>query len=77
VPHCWKTGIGIAASAHMAAAIPHCPFIEFLPAELCDSALRRELVEDELKLEEGTLPLPVKPGLGIELNKDALKRFAA
>jgi L-alanine-DL-glutamate epimerase-like enolase superfamily enzyme len=76
VPHCWKTGIGIAASAHMAAAIPHCPFIEFLPAELCDSPLRRELVEDELKLEGGTLPLPAKPGLGIELNLDALKRFS-
>ena len=33
VPHCWKTGIGIAASAHLAAVTPHCPYIEFLPAE--------------------------------------------
>ena len=32
VPHCWKTGIGIAASAHLAAVTPHCPYIEFLPA---------------------------------------------
>jgi L-alanine-DL-glutamate epimerase-like enolase superfamily enzyme len=77
VPHCWKTGIGIAASAHLAAAIPHCPFIEFLPAELCDSPLRRELVTDELAFENGRLSLPTKPGLGIELNLDALKKFAA
>lgn len=77
VPHCWKTGIGIAASAHMAAALPHCPFIEFLPAELCDSALRRELVVDELRFENGTLALPTKPGLGIELNPDALVKFRA
>jgi len=77
VPHCWKTGIGIAATAHLAAVTPHCPFIEFLPAELCDSDLRRELVSDELKLKDGRLALPQRPGLGFELNTDALRRFAA
>jgi L-alanine-DL-glutamate epimerase-like enolase superfamily enzyme len=77
VPHCWKTGIGIAASAHLAAAVPHCPFIEFLPAELCDSPLRRELTSDELHIVDGKLALPEKPGLGIEVNPDALRRFAA
>src|SRR5262249_19234129 len=64
VPHGWKPGIGIAASAPLAAAIPHCPFIEFLPAEMCDSPLRRELVRDELALNEGRLALPTRPGLG-------------
>jgi L-alanine-DL-glutamate epimerase-like enolase superfamily enzyme len=75
VPHCWKTGIGIAASAHLAAVTPHCPFIEFMPAELCDSLLRKELVLDGLRLREGVLPLPDQPGLGIELNWDAMRRF--
>jgi L-alanine-DL-glutamate epimerase-like enolase superfamily enzyme len=75
VPHCWKTGIGIAASAHLAAAVGHCPFLEFLPAELCESPLRRELVAEELTLVDGTIPLPVRPGLGIELNPDALRRY--
>ena len=75
VPHCWKTGIGIAASAHLAAVTPHCPHIEFLPANLCDSDLRKELVADELRIENGVIPLPEKPGLGIELNLDALQRF--
>ena len=76
VPHCWKTGIGIAASAHLAAAIPHCPFIEFLPAQLCDSALRVELVADPLQMHDGLLQLPTKPGLGIELNFDALEKYS-
>ena len=76
VPHCWKTGIGIAASAHLAAAVPHCPFIEFLPAELCDSALRIELVPDSLVMLQGRLLLPDKPGLGIELNFDALEKYS-
>ena len=75
VPHCWKTGIGIAASAHLSAATEHCPYIEFLPAQLAESALRRELVRDELQMIDGVIPLPQGPGLGIELNQDALKKF--
>jgi L-alanine-DL-glutamate epimerase-like enolase superfamily enzyme len=77
VPHCWKTGIGIAASAHLAAVTPHCPYIEFLPANLCDSLLRKELVEDELEIVDGAIPLPRKPGLGVEVNRRALEKFAA
>jgi L-alanine-DL-glutamate epimerase-like enolase superfamily enzyme len=75
VPHCWKTGIGIAASAHLAAITPHCPYIEFLPANLCDSLLRKELVADELTIVNGRIPLPSKPGLGIEVDMKALRRF--
>jgi L-alanine-DL-glutamate epimerase-like enolase superfamily enzyme len=75
VPHCWKTGIGIAASAHLAAITPHCPYIEFLPANLCDSLLRKELITDELKIVNGQIALPRKPGLGIEVNQEALRKF--
>ncbi|MBV9850433.1 MAG: mandelate racemase/muconate lactonizing enzyme family protein [Armatimonadetes bacterium] len=76
VPHCWKTGIGIAVSAHLATATPNCPFIEYLPAELCDSPLRRELATDGLTLRDGRLCLPDRPGLGVELNPAALEKFA-
>ena len=76
VPHCWKTGIGISASVHMAATAPNCPYVEYLPAELCQSALRKELVSEELRMKRGVIPLPEKPGLGIELSRDALERFA-
>lgn len=75
VPHCWKTGIGIAASVHMAAVTPHCPFVEYLPPPLCDSLLRQDLVIEELQLVKGVLPLPTEPGLGIEIDQSALRRF--
>lgn len=75
VPHLWKTGISIAASAHLAFANPHIAFIEFLPSELCESALRKELVADELRMADGVIPLPTRPGLGVELNREALERF--
>ena len=75
VPHCWKTGIGIAASAHLCAAASNAPFLEFLPAQLSESKLRQELVEDEIALINGRIPLPNRPGLGIELNEEALQRY--
>lgn len=75
VPHCWKTGIGIAASAHFAATVPACPYIEFLPAPLSESVLRQELTRDEIELRGGVIPLPRKPGLGFELDRAALQRY--
>ncbi|MGO9960704.1 MAG: mandelate racemase/muconate lactonizing enzyme family protein [Solirubrobacteraceae bacterium] len=77
VPHAWKTGISVAAAAHLAAVTPHMPFFEFLPAELCESALRQELADTGLRFLNGTLALPDRPGLGVELNRDALAQFAA
>jgi L-alanine-DL-glutamate epimerase-like enolase superfamily enzyme len=75
VPHCWKSAIGIAASAHLAAIAPTCTYIEFLPLPLSDSRLRRELVPDELPVVDGVIPLPTKPGLGITVSDTALKAF--
>ncbi len=76
VPHAWKTGISIAAAVHLAAATPHCPYIEFLPADMSASSLRRELVVDELMLCDGSIALPQKPGLGVELNRAALEKYS-
>jgi len=75
IPHCWKSGIGIAASAHIAAASTNVPFIEFLPSELSESPIRRELVKDEYKLEQGIIQPPSNPGLGIELNEIAVEKY--
>ncbi len=76
VPHAWKTGISVAVAAHLAMATPNMPFFEFLPPELCASRLRMELTDDELVLDGGELPIPTRPGLGVELNLDAVEEFA-
>lgn len=75
VPHCWKSAIGIAASVHLAAISPTCAFVEYLPAALADSRLRKDLVLDEFTLVDGRLPLPDRPGLGVTLNEAALAEF--
>jgi L-alanine-DL-glutamate epimerase-like enolase superfamily enzyme len=77
VPHCWKTGISISATAHLAFVTNHCAFIEYLPPQLCHERLRRELACEELELRsDGTIPLPSRPGLGVELDWDIVRRYA-
>jgi L-alanine-DL-glutamate epimerase-like enolase superfamily enzyme len=75
VPHCWKTGISISATAHLAFNTPHCAYVEYLPPQLCHERLRRELATEDLKLENGTIPLPKKPGLGVEIDWDAVRAY--
>jgi L-rhamnonate dehydratase len=76
VPHCWKTGIGIAATAHVAVASPNCRFIEFQPPQVAYSPIRRDLVEEELTIQDGKIALPRRPGLGIKLNDKLVGEFA-
>ena len=76
VPHLWKTGISIAAAAHLAAATAHCDYIEYLPAELSASPLRKDLTSDELRMVDGVIALPTRPGLGVEIDRDALEAYA-
>lgn len=76
VPHLWKTGISIAAAVHLALAEPEISFIEFLPQDLSESDLRRDLTLSELPVLNGEVTAPDKPGLGIELNPEALERYS-
>jgi L-alanine-DL-glutamate epimerase-like enolase superfamily enzyme len=75
VPHCWKTGVSVTATAHLAFNTPHCRFIEYLPPKLCTETLRRELAVDGFEFVDGLIRKPTKPGLGAELNEEALRRY--
>jgi L-alanine-DL-glutamate epimerase-like enolase superfamily enzyme len=74
VPHGWNTAIGLAADIHLSCAMPVAKYVEFLtPSPYMDDLIRVPFKPDA----EGYLTLPEGPGLGIEVNQDALKRFAA
>ncbi len=75
VPHCWKTGISLSATAHLAFVTPGIRFIEYLPPQLCIEKLRRELAIEDLVFENGVILPPTKPGLGVEINWDAVKAY--
>ncbi len=74
VPHGWNTAVGLAADIQLACAMPVARYVEFLtPSPYVDDLIATPFRPDA----DGFLTLPDKPGLGIELNRDALKRFAA
>ena len=75
VPHCWKTGISLSATAHLAFVTPGIRFIEYLPPQLCIEKLRRELAVEDLVFENGEILPPTKPGLGVDINWDAVKAY--
>jgi L-alanine-DL-glutamate epimerase-like enolase superfamily enzyme len=63
-PGNWSTQILGAASIHLAAYSPITPFIEFAPAEVFDSPLRRELQEAGFPVKNGEIEFPSAPGVG-------------
>lgn len=72
VPHGWNTAVGLAADIQLACAMPVAKYVEFLtPSPYVDDLITTPFRPDA----DGFLTLPDKPGLGIELNRDALKRF--
>ena len=73
VSHGWNTAIGLAADLHLAAAMPVARYVEYItPAPYID-----ELVTQPFTLDaEGMLSIPTGPGLGIEIDLDALARMS-
>jgi L-alanine-DL-glutamate epimerase-like enolase superfamily enzyme len=72
VPHGWNTAIGLAADLHLTAAVPVAKYVEYLtPTPYIDELILNPLKPDA----EGYLHVPTAPGLGIELNPEALKRY--
>ena len=66
-PGNWSTQILGSASVHLAAYSPVTPFIEFAPAEVFESPLRRELQEAGFPVKNGVIEFPDRPGIGYEM----------
>ena len=72
VPHGWNTAIGLAADLALVASIPVARYVEYLTP----SPYIEEIITEPFKVDaEGYLPIPDRPGLGIELNREALKKY--
>ena len=71
--HTWGDGVALAASVHLSAALKDCIVMEL---DYTYNPLREELLNEPFKVQKGLLTPPDKPGLGIELNAQALERFA-
>lgn len=72
IPHSWTTAIAQAANAHLVAAIPNRLILE---TQRINNPLMTELVDQPIPVDRGFVDVPDRPGLGIELDEAALRRF--
>lgn len=73
-PHTWGSGVGLVANAHLVAGTGGTPFLEYPldPPEWSED--RRDFILTQPIKADGILALSDVPGLGIDLDDDALDR---
>ncbi|HEU0157210.1 MAG TPA: mandelate racemase/muconate lactonizing enzyme family protein [Stellaceae bacterium] len=72
-PHAFAGAVLLAASLHFAAAVPNALALEF---DRNPNGLRDELLTEPFAIDhDGTVRLPERPGLGIELDRSAVERY--
>ncbi len=80
VPHAWGSAIGLAATLQFIAALPDMPpafrpIPPMLEFEQTPNPLRDELAREPIRQVRGVVRIPDGPGLGIEVDRDALARW--
>jgi L-alanine-DL-glutamate epimerase-like enolase superfamily enzyme len=65
-------GIGMAANLHVICALDNSLYIEY---DAYDSAIRDQLFVEPIKAVNGIVTAPERPGLGLELDPRAVKRY--
>ena len=79
-PHVWGTAIGLAAALQLLAVLPvplrakpREPLLEF---DRSEHPFRQAVVTTPIEHINGRVKVPTGPGLGIEINRETLQRFA-
>jgi D-galactarolactone cycloisomerase len=81
-PHVWGTGIAIAASLQLLAVLPShtptslAPLEPLLEFDRTEHPIRQSLLMQPIEHSKGIVRVPGGPGLGIEIDRAALARFA-
>jgi galactonate dehydratase len=70
VPHNPCGPVATAAAIHVGASVPNFALLEYISVPE-----REDVLIEPLELKGGQFTLPTKPGLGVELNKAALKKY--
>lgn len=71
-PHNPMGPLATVINVHLAASIPNFLILEYIPD---DRPVRRDLLQEALVPENGYLPVPDKPGWGVELNEEAFAQY--
>lgn len=74
IMHGWNTAVGTAADLQLSASMPNGKYLEYWePGPYVSEILKEPFLLDD----DGMLLIPDKPGLGIEIDMDALREKAA
>jgi L-rhamnonate dehydratase len=71
--HGFTTYINVTAALHWLASIPNALICEFVTEE--ETNLREHITKQKLRAVDGMLSIPNEPGLGIDVDWDAVARF--
>ncbi len=71
--HAWSSAINTAASIALSASTPRCLLQELKPDE---NPMQHELVDEPFIASNGSIGVPNKPGLGIEVNEKIVDKYA-
>ncbi|MFO1497757.1 MAG: mandelate racemase/muconate lactonizing enzyme family protein [Verrucomicrobiota bacterium] len=73
-PHAWLTDLLTAASLHFNAVLPRALFLEY---NVCDNPMLREVIRNPVRMDaDGFMAVPAGPGLGVEVDEEAVRRFS-
>ena len=77
VPYGWvATTLAVVADLHLAATLRNCPWVEYCHPDIYPhQELRRNLFGPEPRMIDGVFELPAGPGLGVEVDEEALNYY--
>jgi len=81
-PHVWGSAVAQAASLQVIAALPDAhhslfPQQPILEYDRSSHPFREQLVAHPLRMIDGWVQVPDRPGLGVEIDRDVLSRYAS
>ena len=82
IPHTWGSGIAFHAALHFISNLEQIPgrlkapdfYIEY---DRTENGIRDLLTYPKMEMKDGYIEVPTKPGLGIEVNEDVIKKFSS
>ena len=79
-PHVWGTGVALAASLQLIAALPHnppalYPVEPLLEFDQSEHPMRMAIIEEPIIQRDGWVDIPNRPGLGIYIDRHAVEKF--
>lgn len=80
-PHCWSGALAVAATVQVLSLLPdatwgHTTYTPMLELDTYENPFRDEIPVTPIVARNGFVAVPTGPGLGVEVNEDAVRKYA-